>query len=54
MISNKNYSHYLSDGLHLSDEGNRFLGKLLEKHVLELTDKLPTILPLWADFPLEQ
>ena len=47
-----NFSSYLSDGLHLSQSGNLFLAKLLEPHINELTEKLPTIWPLWRDFEL--
>ena len=53
MVAKDNFQSYLNDGLHLSIEGNRFLGKLLEKHLLELTETFPTILPLWNDFPLK-
>lgn len=43
-------SSYLSDGLHLSPEGNSFLAKLLEPHLHELTGDLPFVLPYWRDF----
>ena len=46
---NKDLSLYLSDGLHLSDEGNRFLASLLEPLILQLTDHLPMNLPDWKD-----
>ena len=52
MMSTDNYSKYLSDGLHLSDEGNKLLGKCLEPHVRELTQHLPVMLPQWRDFKL--
>ncbi|KAM6973802.1 isoamyl acetate-hydrolyzing esterase 1 homolog [Aplochiton taeniatus] len=45
----QDYNLYLSDGLHLSDKGNQFVGqhlwKLLESHVADL----PFILPYWGD-----
>ncbi|XP_001381175.2 isoamyl acetate-hydrolyzing esterase 1 homolog isoform X1 [Monodelphis domestica] len=46
---NKDFSSYLSDGLHLSPKGNEFLSShlwpLLEKKVASL----PLILPYWRD-----
>ncbi|XP_053314814.1 isoamyl acetate-hydrolyzing esterase 1 homolog [Spea bombifrons] len=43
------YTAYLSDGLHLSDEGNRFV----ESHLWSILEKklstLPFILPYWND-----
>ncbi|TRY85963.1 hypothetical protein DNTS_015372 [Danionella cerebrum] len=45
----KDFSVYLSDGLHLSDKGSQFVSEhlwtLLEKRVAEL----PFILPYWGD-----
>ncbi len=45
---------YLSDGLHLSPEGNSFLAKLLEPHFRELTGDLPLVLPYWRDFTYDE
>lgn len=45
----QDFSRYLSDGLHLSAEGNRFLAghlwALLERRVAHL----PFVLPYWGD-----
>lgn len=46
-LVDKNLATYLHDGLHLSDEGNRFLASLLSPHVEELTNHLEIILPDW-------
>lgn len=46
------WKDYLSDGLHLSDQGNKFLYEILwEQHVKELTEDLPQFLPNWRDLP---
>lgn len=45
----KDYTVYLSDGLHLSEKGNQFVAQhlwsLLESRVVDL----PFILPYWGD-----
>jgi len=56
MVGSKSYcdssywKRYLSDGLHLSDEGSQFLYKILwDEHVDKLTKDLPQFLPNWRD-----
>lgn len=48
-LARQDFSVYLSDGLHLSDEGNQFVAQhlwdLLESRVVHL----PVILPYWGD-----
>ncbi|XP_053142540.1 isoamyl acetate-hydrolyzing esterase 1 homolog isoform X4 [Hemicordylus capensis] len=46
---NKDFSCYLSDGLHLSTEGNNFLASQLWPLLERRTSTLPVLLPYWRD-----
>ncbi|KAG9462599.1 isoamyl acetate-hydrolyzing esterase 1 homolog [Eleutherodactylus coqui] len=47
--SNSDYAVYLSDGLHLSDEGNQFLESNLWLLLEKKLGSLPFIFPYWND-----
>ncbi|XP_066468203.1 isoamyl acetate-hydrolyzing esterase 1 homolog isoform X1 [Tiliqua scincoides] len=47
--NNQDFSRYLSDGLHLSGEGNNFLANQLWSVLEQRTSKLPMLLPYWRD-----
>ncbi|KAM9201011.1 isoamyl acetate-hydrolyzing esterase 1 homolog isoform 1-T1 [Dugong dugon] len=46
---NQDFSSYLSDGLHLSPEGNEFLFSHLWPLLEKKTSSLPLLLPYWRD-----
>ncbi|XP_062862953.1 isoamyl acetate-hydrolyzing esterase 1 homolog isoform X2 [Trichomycterus rosablanca] len=45
----QDFSVYLSDGLHLSEKGNQFVGQHVWKLLESKVAHLPFILPYWAD-----
>nr|XP_056712640.1 isoamyl acetate-hydrolyzing esterase 1 homolog [Euleptes europaea] len=47
--NNQDFSCYLSDGLHLSGEGNNFLANQLWSVLERRTSALPLLLPYWRD-----
>ncbi|NXS58735.1 IAH1 esterase, partial [Brachypteracias leptosomus] len=49
MQKKQDFSSYLSDGLHLSAEGNRFLAAQLWSHLDKKLSTLPLLLPYWRD-----
>ncbi|XP_059501596.1 isoamyl acetate-hydrolyzing esterase 1 homolog isoform X2 [Stegostoma tigrinum] len=48
-MKNQDFSSYLSDGLHLSEKGNKFLETHLWALLEKKTEKLPMILPHWSN-----
>ena len=48
----QNWQRFLVDGLHLSEDGSRFLAKHLLKMVTSRTSHLPEQLPDWKDIDL--
>ncbi|XP_054034768.1 isoamyl acetate-hydrolyzing esterase 1 homolog [Dryobates pubescens] len=49
MQKDQDFSSYLSDGLHLSAEGNSFVAAQLWAHLGERLSALPSLLPYWRD-----
>ncbi|XP_033624915.1 isoamyl acetate-hydrolyzing esterase 1 homolog [Asterias rubens] len=49
MQEDKSWKRFLSDGLHFSVEGSKFVSKHLNQMVLAGTEHLPMILPDWKD-----
>ncbi|NXN94269.1 IAH1 esterase, partial [Rhinopomastus cyanomelas] len=49
MQENQDFSSYLSDGLHLSTKGNRFLAAELWSRLEKRLSALPLLLPYWRD-----
>ncbi|NXX60844.1 IAH1 esterase, partial [Scopus umbretta] len=49
MQKNQDFSSYLSDGLHLSTEGNSFLAAQLWSRLEKKLSALPSLLPYWCD-----
>ncbi|XP_047927266.1 isoamyl acetate-hydrolyzing esterase 1 homolog isoform X3 [Anser cygnoides] len=49
MQKNQDFSSYLSDGLHLSAEGNSFLAAQLWKRLEKKLSALPWLLPYWRE-----
>ncbi|XP_053236947.1 isoamyl acetate-hydrolyzing esterase 1 homolog [Podarcis raffonei] len=47
--NNQDFGCYLSDGLHLSAEGNNFLANQLWSLLEQRTSALPVMLPYWRD-----
>ncbi|XP_054842057.1 isoamyl acetate-hydrolyzing esterase 1 homolog [Eublepharis macularius] len=47
--NNQDFCCYLSDGLHLSGEGNNFLANQLWSLLERRTSELPLLLPYWRD-----
>ncbi|KAJ7342071.1 hypothetical protein JRQ81_008646 [Phrynocephalus forsythii] len=47
--NNQGFCCYLSDGLHLSAEGNRFLANQLWSLLEQKTSSLPVLLPYWRN-----
>ncbi|XP_048452425.1 isoamyl acetate-hydrolyzing esterase 1 homolog isoform X3 [Rhincodon typus] len=48
-MKNQDFSSYLSDGLHLSEKGNKFLETHLWTLLEKKTERLPMILPHWSN-----
>ncbi|KAK2533918.1 Iah1 [Columba guinea] len=49
MQKNEDFSSYLSDGLHLSTQGNSFLAAQLWSRLEKKLSAFPTLLPYWRD-----
>ncbi|NXL92129.1 IAH1 esterase, partial [Alectura lathami] len=49
MQKTQDFSSYLSDGLHLSTQGNDFLAAQLWSHLEKRLSALPQLLPYWRD-----